>query len=303
MALPSWAQSSSPPTIWGSFTLSVTLPEDATEQQARDTLGQISDILMQNENVDTVGVLGSTGSSSMMSMVGGDATSIYVLLRDERSASTTEVAQQVRESTQDIPAEISINSQGADLSSMTGDAIAIEIYGQELDDLRQNRSICGRDAFSGGGCNRNRGWPWQKPELRITVDKTEAIKNGLTTGQVYAAVQAEIKQPSAASSLTQDGTTYDIYVNSGKTVDKQALESLKIENSEGKSIALKRNRFLYHRRRVRQHFPQRARALRHRICAARGAITSVKSARRYRLNWTRWICLAAAGHNWPGKMR
>ena len=38
----------------GQLTLSVTLPEDATEQQARDTLGQISDILMQNENVDTV---------------------------------------------------------------------------------------------------------------------------------------------------------------------------------------------------------------------------------------------------------
>ena len=83
----------------GQLTLSVTLPEDATEQQARDTLGQISDILMQNENVDTVGVLGSTGSSSMMSMVGGDATSIYVLLKDERGVSTTEVAQQVRTST------------------------------------------------------------------------------------------------------------------------------------------------------------------------------------------------------------
>lgn len=69
--------------------------------------------------------------------------------------------------------------------------------------------------------------------------KQRPSKTGLTTGQVYAAVQAEIKQPSAASSLTQDGTTYDIYVNSGKTVDKQALESLKIENSEGKSIALK----------------------------------------------------------------
>ena len=224
----------------GQLTLSVTLPEDATEQQARDTLGQISDILMQNENVDTVGVLGSTGSSSMMSMVGGDATSIYVLLKDERSASTTEVAQQVRESTQDIPAEISINSQGADLSSMTGDAIAIEIYGQELDDLRQNAlSVAEMLSQVEGVTEIEDGLGKKTPELRITVDKTEAIKNGLTTGQVYAAVQAEIKQPSAASSLTQDGTTYDIYVNSGKTVDKQALESLKIENSEGKSIALK----------------------------------------------------------------
>ena len=169
MALPPAGTTGSlPANDMGQLTLSVTLPEDATEQQARDTLGQISDILMQNENVDTVGVLGSTGSSSMMSMVGGDATSIYVLLKDGRGVSTTEVAQQVRTSTQDIPAEISIIRKGADLSSVTGDAISIEIYGQ-------NWMICvktltaGRDAFSGGGRNRNRGWPWQKtPELHYS---------------------------------------------------------------------------------------------------------------------------------------
>ena len=224
----------------GQLTLSVSLPEDATEQQTRDTLGQISDLLMNNENVETVGVLGSSSSSSLMGMMGGDSTSIYVLLKEERNNSTTEVAQQVRDATKDVNAEISINSQGADLSSMTGNAISIEIYGQDLDALRQNaQSVAEMLSTIEGVTEIDDGLGKKTPELRITVDKTAAIENGLTTGQVYVAVQNEIKQPSAASTLTQDGTTYEIYVNSGEAVDKQSLEELEIQNSDGKSVALK----------------------------------------------------------------
>ena len=80
----------------GQLTLSVSLPEDATEAQTRQTLSQLSDTLLENENVETVGVLGSSGSAGLMSMMGGDATSVYVLLKDDRSASTTEIAEQLR---------------------------------------------------------------------------------------------------------------------------------------------------------------------------------------------------------------
>lgn len=224
----------------GQLSLSVTLPEDATTQQTRDTLGQVSDLLMANENVETVGVLGSSSGSGMMSMMGGDAVSVYVLLKDERAADTAQVAEQVRQAISPVNAEIAINAQGADLTSMMGDALSIEIYGEDLDALRDSaQRVAAMLGQVEGVTEIDDGLGKKTPELRITVDKTKAIKQGLTTGQVYAAVQAEIKQPSAASSLTQSGTTYDIYVHSQDAADRQSLETLKIENSQGKSVALK----------------------------------------------------------------
>lgn len=224
----------------GQLSLSVTLPEDATTQQTRDTLGQVSDLLLANENIETVGVLGSSSGSGMMSMMGGDATSVYVLLKDERAADTAEVAEQVRQALAPVNAEIAINAQGADLTSMMGDAISIEVYGEDLDALRDSaQRVATMLGQVDGVAEIDDGLGKKTPELRITVDKTKAIKKGLTTGQIYAAVQAEIKQPSAASSLTQDGTTYDIYVHGQDTADRQSLETLKIENSQGQSVALK----------------------------------------------------------------
>lgn len=223
----------------GQLTLSVTLPEDATEAQTRQTLSQLSDTLLENENVETVGVLGSSGSAGLMSMMGGDATSVYVLLKDDRSASTTEVAEQLRQQTAAIQAEISINSQGADLSSMTGDAVSIEVFGSDLDALRESaQKITALLKDTEGVTEIDDGLGKKTPELRITVDKTAAIKKGLTTGQIYAAVQQEIKQPSAATSLTQNGSTYEIYVHSGDTVNEKTLRQMKVENAQGKSVSL-----------------------------------------------------------------
>ena len=122
---------------------------------------------------------------------------------------------------------------------MTGDAVSIEVFGSDLDALRDSaQKITALLENTEGVTEIDDGLGKKTPELRITVDKTAAIKKGLTTGQIYAAVQQEIKQPSAATSLTQNGSTYEIYVHSGDTVNEKTLRQMKVENAQGKSVSL-----------------------------------------------------------------
>lgn len=198
----------------GSITVSVDLPDDYSRQQTSDALDRLSDTLLSIEDIETVGLLNQDGSGGMM----GGGTSAYVALKDKRPHSTDQVVDIIRQKTADFDFAVSASSSGADLSAMTGGQIVVDVYGRELDDLRQAaKAVAGVVEGLEGTVEVSDGLGKTSSEIRVSVDKEKAASHNLTVAQVLMAVSGRLKTGSSVTSITDGEVSYDVYVKSGAT--------------------------------------------------------------------------------------
>ncbi|MCI8360215.1 MAG: MMPL family transporter [Clostridiales bacterium] len=198
----------------GSITVSVDLPDDYTRQQTTAALDQLSDALLSIEDIETVGLMNQEGGGMMM----GGGTSAYVALKEKRSRSTDEVVDIIRQKTAGFDFTVSAGSSGADLSALTGGQIVVDVYGRELDDLRQAaQMVAGAVESTEGTVEVSDGLGKASSEIRIAVDKEKAASHNLTVAQVLMAVSGRLKTGSSVTSIADGEVSYDLYVKSGST--------------------------------------------------------------------------------------
>lgn len=216
----------------GSITISVTMLDHYTQEQTFSALDDLTEELQTVDEVETIGVLGSTQETSgMMTLLGGGNT-VYVQLKEDHKISTDEAIQQIRDKTAEKEYELSVSGSNMDLSMLSGGEIVYDVYSSDLDQLRTAASQVA-DIISqvDGTTEIDAGLGKVNMEARITVDKEKAISKGLTVAQVYQSVSERLKTEQAVTSLTQNGVSYDIYVKDNRIADMtlEELETLEIE--------------------------------------------------------------------------
>ena len=72
------------------------------------------------------------------------------------------------------------------------------------------------------------------------MNKDKAIAKGLTVAQVYMTVSEQIADNKVATSLTEDGLSYNVYVKDSRETPLTAddLEEIAVENSSGENVLL-----------------------------------------------------------------
>lgn len=226
----------------GSITVSVDMPDDYDESDIFSALDELNETLTGIQDVDTVGILYTdSGSGGMMSMMGGGGTTIYVQLNEDKTRSTGDVIQEIRDATGGQPYEVTVSGGSSDISMLTGGQIVYEVYGKDLDSLRTAaKEISALIEETEGTTEVDDGLGKANREIRITVDKDKAIAQGLTVAQVYMAVRDEIASDEVATVLTQDGLEYDVYVKDSRMspVTGETLKDILIENQSGEKVSL-----------------------------------------------------------------
>lgn len=226
----------------GNITVSVSMPDDYNKDDTFKALDEISGTLLGVQDVDTVGMLhAGTSGGGMMSMMGGGGTTIYVQLKEERTRSTDAVVQDIRDKTTGKPYEVTASGSNSDISMLSGGQIVYNIYGRDLDDLRQAAlDVSGIISGVEGTTEVDNGLGKASEEIRITVDKDKAIAKGLTVAQVYMAVSKEIASEKSASTLTENSLSYEIYVKDSREepMTAEKLAEIQVENASKEKVRL-----------------------------------------------------------------
>ncbi len=223
------------------LTSTITFPDESTFDERTAELQKAMDVIEGIDGVDRVGAtLSESGSTSTMDMSslmggGGNTTSIYVVLDEKRKATSQEISKSIDEACLQEGLEVKSGSGSMDISQLTGSGIEVVIYGEELDELRNVASqVAAKIAEVEGTEEITDGFNQPTREIRVTVDKDKAIKNGLTVQQIYQAVSKLTATTKSSTTLAEAGSDYPVMVTSSNDSDptRADLEALSINSSQ-----------------------------------------------------------------------
>ena len=206
--------------------VSIEMPEDTTQSESWAMCDTVLERILTVEGVDTVGAM---EGQSMMSM-GGSSLSIYVLLGDDRSATSQEIAKEIEQVCADLDCTVTANGSTMDMSMLTGGSgIQLAVTGDDMDALRAAAAdLANTISAVEGIASVSDGQEDSSTEVRITVDKAKAAEYNLTVAQVYQQVAAAVLSQTTATNITVDNSDLPVVVvpdQSGITT-RETLEEL-----------------------------------------------------------------------------
>ncbi|MCI8496691.1 MAG: MMPL family transporter, partial [Clostridiales bacterium] len=167
------------------------MPPESTTQESRDTADTLLKRMEQIEGVKTVGAMEGGMMSGMMGGGSSNSMMMYVLLEDEHTATSNEIALEIEKTAEGLPCTLTATGSGMDMSALGGSGIQITVQGDDLDALRETAAeVAGMLGEVEGLTEISDGQEENDTELRIQVNKAKATQNGLMVAQVYQQVAA-----------------------------------------------------------------------------------------------------------------
>jgi len=230
----------------GQISINLTMPKGTAFEDTVTAADRLVEIISDIEDVETIGATMSGGMFGMGMGQGrgnGDAVSINVLLKDSKTKSTSEIAQLIRNKTQNFEGEITVSDSGMDMTAMSGGAIAINIKGREFDVLEKvAKDVAKIVSEVEGTVEITDGLDKASPELRIAVDKEKSIANGLTVAQVYMEINKYLQQEDAVTTISLGANILDVIVKDESSLaqlDRKDIMELTLTSAQGKTVAIK----------------------------------------------------------------
>lgn len=222
-----------PETNMPQLSLRIEMPEEADLEAKAEMADAVMEKVQSVPEVENVGaMIGSSGAMGMLGSSGSDTVTMYAILDEKAERSNQEIEAEILALCADLSCEITIDSSGMSAASsmLGGSGISIEVYGDELDTLQQAaKEIAARLQMLEGVAEVSDGIEETEPEIHFTVNKEEAMKNGLTVAQIYSEINQAMTKEKSAASVTFDGRDYDITVYAG---GEQKLTSAQIRELE-----------------------------------------------------------------------
>ena len=227
------------------LTVSVELDKDATLKETGELTDKVVAAILEIEDVENVGAMTSTSTMSMLGGGGGstNATSIYVVTREDKTMTNEKIADIIEEKTADLPAKISVDTSSMDMSALGGSGITIQVRGRDLDTLRSiAEEVAAVVESVEGTANVQDGLADSDEELRVRIDRDKAVSYGLTVAQVYTQIAGRIADASSATTLVAADKDYNVYVMNGSDIEltRKLLEDVEITGTDqdGESVKI-----------------------------------------------------------------
>jgi multidrug efflux pump subunit AcrB len=199
-------------------------PEDTTREEAYALTDELIEKFAAIDGVGSVGVM-SGGSESLITSTAGTSDDNYLtytimlLTEDENAGSgvvnniVAEMNKAAAEVLDDPENCFSISTGMSEMSSMLGSGLSINIYGSDLDELREvSEEVMEIVSQVEGYTDISNGQEESDPVLHVVLDKDLAMSKGLTVAQIYQELSAKMTTSSTALTVTIDGVEMDIEV-------------------------------------------------------------------------------------------
>ncbi|MDO5548495.1 MAG: efflux RND transporter permease subunit [Eubacteriales bacterium] len=224
----------------GQMSATMTMPDDATDEETEAMVSKVSDIFQDVEGVRTVGAI----SGSSLSMMSSNDTSVTFYILTEEEADGNELKKQMEEKTAGLPCELQISASTMDMSSAMATGVQIDIYGNDLDKLQEIsselaeklESVEGLTDISDGNENPDM-------EKLLTIDKDAAMRKGLTVAQVFSSLSDDLKEEVESTTLTVGEADLPVVVVNPSTVStanlmRQTVEATDAQSGEKEDVRL-----------------------------------------------------------------
>ncbi len=219
------------------ITVNVTLDSTAKLAETKEVTDQVLDMLLSLDEVTDAGAMTSS-SSSILGMLGGsgaeNAASIYVVTKEDKGITNAELAVKIMQMTEDVPADISVETNSMDMSALGGSGISIQVRGRDLDELRRiAREVATIVENTEGTTEVSNGLAESGTELRIHVRKEDAVQYGLTVAQVFTQVMQKVAAANASTVLSGSDQDYSVYVmsDSDEALTRDLLKEIEISGT------------------------------------------------------------------------
>ena len=165
---------------------------------------------------------------------------IYIILSDQK-AKGSEVGKQIVDLCADLPCTVTASSAMMDMSMLSGSGLAMNIYAQDMNALRDAAATAAEVLRNVEGLTDiSDGMEDAAPAIHISVDRNKAMAKGLTVAQVYLELAEKLTETTTAATLQLAGTTTDVIIEKpeGAKLTVDDLAALKVSVSIGTIICL-----------------------------------------------------------------
>ena len=230
-----------PPMDMPNVNVTITMPEDATME---DAVGYADEVLARIDTVEGIATAGASMSSGGMlgGLTGGGSggsydVTVYLTLSDQ-TAKGSLVANQIVELCADLPCEVTATSAMLDMSMLSGSGLSMQIYAQNMNELKAAAEKAAEVLQNVEGLKDiSDGMEDASPAIHIAVDRNKAMAKGLTVAQVYLDLAEKLTTTATAATLQLSGTSTDVIIEKPEgaklTVDDLELYRFEVTGMDG----------------------------------------------------------------------
>ena len=224
------------------LTVSINAGKEATAEDTKALADAAAARIMEMDGVQAVGV--TLSSDLMTGATTGNAASMYVILDEKYLKKSGEIVERINQECQDLVGEVSAEGSGLDstLALLSGSGVSLNVYGDDMQVLQQAaKDIAARLSELDSLDGVSNGIGEADPTLHFSVDKAAAAKHGLTVAQVYTEIAALLKTEATATTLTENGKTYDVSVvgRDVPSIDDVMEHTWTVEKADGEKTTVK----------------------------------------------------------------
>lgn len=213
-------------------TVSVTMPEGADMEKASSLADDLLSRIGEVEGIETVGAMmeANTGLAAGISTTNFNVT-IYITLESD-TMSGAQIGKQIEEKCAGMECTVSASSAMMDMSMLTGTGVAVDLYAEDMDDLRAAALETAELLEQLEGVSEvSNGMEDAAPALHVAIDRNAAMKHGLTVAQIYMELAERLTSSGTAASLKLDDITTEVIIEKpeGAVLDLDGLREYVFE--------------------------------------------------------------------------
>lgn len=214
------------------LSVTVTMPEGTTRDEAVKLADTVLERVMTVENVENAGFM--MGSSSDMSFDAASGGSYdvegYITMPEGTFGSVA--GKEIEDLCADLPCEVTTGGVMSEMMSyMTGSGVSLQVFGSDMTDLQASaRTIAAQLRQAEGIGEVSDGLDESAAALQVVVDREAAAKHGMTVAQIYMKLSAALQSSTSVSDITLDSEDMSLSVDAaeGTTLTREKLLELEI---------------------------------------------------------------------------
>ena len=221
------------------LSVTVTMPEGTTRDEAVALADQVMERVMSVDNIDAAGFMmgsGDMGGLSMTSSGNGDYDVTGYLTMPEGTFGS-DAGKEIEALCADLPCKVTTAGvMSGMMSYMTGTGVSLRVYGSDMESLQgAARSLGQRMEQVEGVQEVSDGLEDAAPALQVVVDRNKAMTKGITVAQIYMQVAAALQDTTTVADVTLDGESMEMIVDAaaGSKLTREKLMDLTISPDSG----------------------------------------------------------------------
>mgnify|MGYP004613627365 CR=1 FL=1 len=216
------------------LSVTVTMPEGTTRDEAVALADQVMERVMSVDNIDAAGFMMGSGTMGGLSMASGDNGEFDVTgyLTMPEGTFGSDAGKEIEALCADLPCKVTTAGvMSGMMSYMTGTGVSLRVYGSDMESLQgAARSLGQRMEQVEGVQDVSDGLEDAAPALQVVVDRNKAMTKGITVAQIYMQVAAALQDTTTVADVTLDGESMEMIVDAaaGSKLTREKLLALTI---------------------------------------------------------------------------